>query len=591
MLWEQPGQALTIEKVSALQDGQEWFSVQAGGQYPQLPAGVTAAWLKIKLPELTQGRPTLTIKKLYAQDVQFFIDNELLLERHRDYSFDNNEMIIPLSKYESHKWMYVRLVVNVDRLGLHHELEIGEYEELYKNYIKLDLIDVVLGTGLIFIAFFMMVSVIFLNRAFLPGWRALLMVMLSTGVMILTYSNFADKFFPEYGKLTYVLFDIAACFLLPSLFSFFQGIFGKGPYGIIDKFKKVLQYFTALYLLSFILGLFFDFFPDTYSNIGIMVFGILVIVGNLILLGSLAYHFKSKNKEAVILSAGIAIFASVGLMEILWYFYNDKLYKMFYWKISILCFLASLIIILVRRVMHNYEQAVQYSKQIEVFNNELQRTEKIELISNLAASIAHEVRNPLQVTRGFMQLLGSRTKDDKDKSYMALAIDELDRASEIITDFLTFAKPDLGEFMHLDISEEVQQIVAILAPFATMSGGEIRLQSEKKLYVRGNPSRFKQALINIIKNSIEAFGEEGKVEISAYRSAGNQILIKIKDNGEGISPDDLKRLGEPYYSKKTKGTGLGLMVTYRIVETMNGEIRFDSERGAGTQVSITLPAV
>jgi signal transduction histidine kinase len=290
------------------------------------------------------------------------------------------------------------------------------------------------------------------------------------------------------------------------------------------------------------------------------------------------------------MAIGLGSFTLITLVEMLWYFISDELYAMMFWKYGIIFFLASLIIMLVRRIMRNYETALQYSKQLEVFNNELQRSEKIEMISHLAASIAHEVRNPLQVTRGFLQILRDKSADEKSKNYTKLAIDELDRAAEIITDFLTFAKPDLGEVTRLNLAQELQQIEAILMPFATMQGGVIQLSVEEDLFVKGNTSKFKQALINIIKNSIEALKEDGYVLIQASRTeVPDYLMITIKDNGEGIEEQDIKRLGEPYYSKKSKGTGLGLMVTYRIIEAMQGDIVINSKKGVGTEVCLRLP--
>ncbi len=285
------------------------------------------------------------------------------------------------------------------------------------------------------------------------------------------------------------------------------------------------------------------------------------------------------------------MFAAIGVSEVIWYFIQDMNYDLFFWKWGILSFVASLIIILARRILQNYEQVVKYSKQLEVFNNELQRSEKMEIISQLAASVAHEVRNPLQVTRGFLQLLREKTTSDKDKSFMVLAIDELDRASEIITDFLTFAKPQLEQTTLLNVAEEIQKIEGILAPLATMQGGVIKVDLASDLYVRGNSSKLKQALINIIKNSIEALDKDGIIHIRAYMDDSGHVVICIKDNGEGMHEADLKRLGEPYYSKKTKGTGLGLMVTFRIIEVMQGRVEFISNKGVGTEAIIHIPSV
>jgi signal transduction histidine kinase len=323
----------------------------------------------------------------------------------------------------------------------------------------------------------------------------------------------------------------------------------------------------------------------------IISFGGSVIIGNLLLLIFLIKYCLQRNREAIILTSGFGVFAAIGVSEVVWYFIQDRNYDLFFWKWGILSFIASLAIILARRILQNYEQVVIYSKQLEVFNNELQRSEKMEIISQLAASVAHEVRNPLQVTRGFLQLLQDKTTNDKEKGFMVLAIDELDRASEIITDFLTFAKPQLEQTTLLNIAGELRQIEGIVVPLAIMQGGVIKVDLEADLYVRGNSSKFKQALINIIKNSIEALNEEGAIFIRAYMDEDTKnIVIRIKDNGEGMSEEDLKRLGEPYYSKKTKGTGLGLMVTYRIIEVMQGKVEFISKKGVGTEAIIQFPS-
>lgn len=585
MRWEQPGEELTIEEVNAAEDG--WFTVRADGEYPVVPEGVYSAWIKMRLPELSQMRPAILLSNLLSRDVSVFVGHNAVYTKTRNYSFVYNEIIIPLANDEAHQVLYIKLLSSPEKVGPQQSVSIGEYSQLIKKQIKKDLLDIILGASLMFISFFMLISVLFLQKTFLPGWNSLFITMLSIGVMILSYSSFLEDIFSEYGFIFYHMFDVASALLIPSLFIFFEKIFGKGPLGLISKFKWMQLVFSTTTLSLLTITFFFDNLTELYTTVGTIALGIAIVLGNIILILSLVSYCFKGNKDAVILSIGFGMFAGTGVLEIMWYFISDKMYKMFFWKISILFFLAALIIILVRKSMNNYEQAVQYSKQIEIFNNELQRTEKIEMISHLAASIAHEVRNPLQVTRGFLQLLSVRVSGEKDKSYMLLAIDELDRASEIITDFLTFAKPDLGEVNQLNVAEEIQQTVAILAPLALMQGGTIKTNIQADLFVRGNSSKFKQALINIIKNGIEAFKENGLIEIEAYEN--KEIVVIIRDNGEGMNEEDLKRLGEPYYSKKTKGTGLGLMVTYRIIEAMQGSIKFSSVKGEGTEVSIYFP--
>ncbi|MDG0811466.1 sensor histidine kinase [Cohnella rhizosphaerae] len=121
-----------------------------------------------------------------------------------------------------------------------------------------------------------------------------------------------------------------------------------------------------------------------------------------------------------------------------------------------------------------------------------------------------------------------------------------------------------------------------------MHGGRLQINADPGLTVIGSSSKFKQALINLLKNSIEAFKEDGYIEINAYEEDG-EATIWIKDNGEGMDEAQIAKLGVPYFSTKSKGTGLGTMVTFRIIEVMKGTIEFKSRKGQGTEVLIRLP--
>lgn len=590
MLWEQPGQPMTIEDVMALPDNEDWFAIHEGGVYPSLPDNVNSAWIKFLLPELTQMQPALGISELFAQNITVYINNKEIFQVERDYAYDRNSIVLPGADFETGKEVYLKLTTQFDRLGLQQAIIADEYKLLIKKSIRAELIDIIIGFSLVFIAFFMLVSTFFLNRSFMPGWSSLFIVMLSIGSMILSYSSFMDRFFPELGKFLYYLFDVASIILLPALFIFFERIFGEGPYRIIKRLNKIQMVSLFIMLGSMIISMIGPEVEAIYRVISMIYLSSTLIIGNIIILITLILYCIRRVKEAIIMAFGLGIFSIIGISEILIYFISDSIYLMNYWKFGVVLFLASLIVVLVRRIMNNYEIVLEYSRQIEVYNIELQRSEKIELISHLAASIAHEVRNPLQVTRGFLQITRDRISEEKSKSFMTLAIEELDRAAEIITDFLTFAKPDLVELSKLDVVSEIMQIEALLVPLATMNGSVLKVKLESELFVTGNSSKFKQALINIIKNSIEALNDNGEVIISVFKNADGFVEIIIQDNGEGIDKEDLKRLGDPYYSKKTKGTGLGLMVTFRIIEAMQGEIIFNSVKGEGTEVKILLPA-
>lgn len=590
MTWEEDANN-TVQNVIADKKADEWQSFSYEDKLPVKPANIHSAWLRFQLPAFDLARPALLITKLTAKDVTIYIDNKLVYESRRNYPYNKNEILLSLNPNESKHMVYVLLHTESDWLGLKKQIMVGENQVLSRVYLKQDILDVVIGSSLVFVSLAMFLCFIFLNKSYLVGLSSLCVVIFSIGLMILTLTPYLHTVYKDYGRIIYYMFDVGSNLLMPSIFFFFEKIFGSGPFKLVTRFRK-LQVVVSTVTILWLLASFASYkIGDLYTTATIFTFGGSIIIGNSLLIIFLVKYCLQKNKDAIILTTGFGIFAAIGVTEVIWYFIQDMNYDLFLWKWGILSFVASLIIILARRILQNYEQVVKYSKQLEVFNNELQRSEKMEIISQLAASVAHEVRNPLQVTRGFLQLLREKTTSDKDESFMVLAIDELDRASEIITDFLTFAKPQLEQTTILNVAEEIQKIEGILAPLAIMQGGVIKVDVASDLYVRGNSSKLKQALINIIKNSIEALDKEGAIQIRAYMDDSDHVVICIKDNGEGMHEADLKRLGEPYYSKKTKGTGLGLMVTFRIIEVMQGKVKFISHKGIGTEAIIHIPSV
>ncbi|PWK09028.1 two-component system sporulation sensor kinase B [Tumebacillus permanentifrigoris] len=220
---------------------------------------------------------------------------------------------------------------------------------------------------------------------------------------------------------------------------------------------------------------------------------------------------------------------------------------------------------------------------------EIRKSEKLSIISELAASIAHEIRTPLTVVRGFIQLAQS-SMAETNQSYMATAIAELDRAEFIISDYLNFAKPELDHLERVNVGEEVRNMANFMTSFATMQGVELVTDVQETLYVFADKVKLKQVIINLVKNSIEAIRHGGRVEVQARRS-GDRVLITVTDTGEGMTSVQLERLGKPFYSTKDKGIGLGLMVTFRIVEAMQGTLTFESQKGRGTKATISVNAV
>ncbi|WP_309121027.1 ATP-binding protein [Paenibacillus sp.] len=221
--------------------------------------------------------------------------------------------------------------------------------------------------------------------------------------------------------------------------------------------------------------------------------------------------------------------------------------------------------------------------------SELQRSEKMHVLGQLAATIAHEIRNPLTVTHGFIQLLRSRSKNETDVNYLNLALEELRRTETIISDYLTYSKPHTEPMESLNVKEQIRNVASMMEPLVVSNGHAMDVQAEEALYVFAEPKQFSQVLVHFIKNAVEAMHRSGRLVITAYKRK-DQVVIRLEDTGCGMSEEQIRRLGNPFYSTKDRGTGLGLMVSYRIIEAMRGSVSVRSEVGKGTVFTITLPS-
>lgn len=220
---------------------------------------------------------------------------------------------------------------------------------------------------------------------------------------------------------------------------------------------------------------------------------------------------------------------------------------------------------------------------------EIRNTEQLKVVSQIAASVSHEVRNPLTVTKGFIQLLRNpELSDEKRSNFIHLALKELDRAQSIITDYLSFAKPQSEHVELLHLAEELKYVIDVMSPYALMNDVDIQSELIENSPVIGDRLKFRQCLINLMKNSVEAMKGGGTLSVELVPLI-EQVRINVIDNGIGMSREQIEQLGKPYVTSKEGGTGLGTMVIFSIIESMGGVIEVKSEPNQGTQFSIFLP--
>ncbi|MCT8137311.1 ATP-binding protein [Anaerobacillus sp. CMMVII] len=224
-------------------------------------------------------------------------------------------------------------------------------------------------------------------------------------------------------------------------------------------------------------------------------------------------------------------------------------------------------------------------------NKRIINAEKMKVVSHLASSISHEVRNPLAVVRGFLQMMQQTDLPlEKRKDFLKISISEIDRANDIIRNYLTFAKPSPDHLEVLDIKKELQRAIEIITPLANMNCVVIQTNLAQ-FFIKGESQLLQQCLLNITKNCIEAMPNSGKLQIITKKSNA-EVMIEIIDNGKGMTQEQISRLGEPYYSTKgQEGTGLGMMAVMKIIELMNGRLNVISKVNQGTSFQIHLPLV
>ncbi|WP_312471678.1 ATP-binding protein [Neobacillus sp.] len=230
------------------------------------------------------------------------------------------------------------------------------------------------------------------------------------------------------------------------------------------------------------------------------------------------------------------------------------------------------------------------NQQIEL-REKLKNDEKLNVISQLAASVAHEVRNPLTSVRGFLQLISDdENLQTAQKNYIEIALNELDHAQIIINDYLSLAKPNTEELSSINLSDEVKKTIALMTSYSNIQNITIETNIQESLYIKGNKSEIKQVLVNIIKNGIEAMKTGGTLTVNTIEMGGS-ITIEIIDSGKGMTKSQIKKIGTPFFTTKEKGTGVGLTISFQLIRAMKGKIKVESELGKGTIFTIQFPSM
>ncbi|WCN37298.1 ATP-binding protein [Aneurinibacillus uraniidurans] len=218
----------------------------------------------------------------------------------------------------------------------------------------------------------------------------------------------------------------------------------------------------------------------------------------------------------------------------------------------------------------------------------IQKVHTLNIIGELAAGVAHEIRNPLTSLKGFTQLLHRDIGERKD--YAQIMMEELKRIEEITTEFLMLAKPQKIKYQQENIISIINRSITLVNQQAILKNIEVELDFELNIHnIQCEANHLNQVFINVLKNAIDSMEGQGKVTVRVKVGERENVIVSVSDQGCGIPRDRIAKLGRPFYTTKEKGTGLGMMVSYNIIKNHQGDIQVESEVGKGTTFHISLP--
>src|SRR3989440_1490828 len=234
---------------------------------------------------------------------------------------------------------------------------------------------------------------------------------------------------------------------------------------------------------------------------------------------------------------------------------------------------------------------VEVLTDVRALEETSRRQERLAAVGRLAASTAHQVRNPLAAMRGSIQMLRSEMDGNSSQAeLMEIILRESDRLNRIITDYLTYARPRSAVHISVDVRDLLRETFTLLRHSPEIKDGHALEEDypDQEMIVNADASQLKQVFWNIARNALQAMPEGGALSVSLRAAPGNRLRITFGDSGVGMSPEQVEHLFEPF-SSRTGGTGLGLSIVYQIIRDHGGTINVRSLEGQGTTITIELP--
>lgn len=223
-------------------------------------------------------------------------------------------------------------------------------------------------------------------------------------------------------------------------------------------------------------------------------------------------------------------------------------------------------------------------RKVMMLRKTFSQHEKLRVVSQLAASISHEIRNPLTSSKGFLQLVQEERNEKTQREFIELSLKGIDQATYVIEEYLTFTNSAKDKIERIDVKHSILELIENLKSKAGQVSFHHQLIDD--VYVDGQHHSFRKCIGNVIVNAIESMPLGGEVSITMIEK--ESLMIAISDSGQGMTKEQIQRFGEPFFTTKDEGTGLGMMAATIIVHSMKGKIQVESELNKGTTVFIEL---
>jgi len=254
--------------------------------------------------------------------------------------------------------------------------------------------------------------------------------------------------------------------------------------------------------------------------------------------------------------------------------------------IMFLIFLALLLV--VRKAEHTLRKRAEEQRLLE---NQLHHAERLAALGQMVASVSHEIKNPLGIIRSTAELLSEQSSSDENQSKLShIIVEESGRLNDVVTEFLDFARPQKPRFHDCFLANILQRSLTFLESEINKKGivADTGSLNGKSFSIEADPEQLYRAFLNIFINALQSLQDGGHLSIDVEEDKA-LYQVEILDTGVGISPEDLEKVFNPFFTSKDRGSGLGLTIVRKIIEAHQGNIWIKSEEGVGTRVFVTLP--